>query len=141
VLEERISANKATESIKLSNKVTIESAAKGLAEERDTLHRKCAVLDNTAQMMGVKGVQHFIFMSLIKVLETIANLYLQALADGGVQLVLSEDEEGDKVVKGVTIRGADGEFRSRGLSQLSGGQWRLTKHGDTYVLYLIICFH
>lgn len=32
--------------------------------------------------------------------------------------------EGDRVVKRASARAADGSFRDRSLSQLSGGQWR-----------------
>lgn len=119
-------------------------------------------------------------MSVIKLLEDIANSYLQVLAEGGIQLALEGDnihffnnhyqhccplsslkyiikvllggdissylhihlltnwftsqslvfshylqgDELDKIVKSVMVRSADGSFRERGLSQLSGGQWR-----------------
>ena len=33
-------------------------------------------------------------------------------------------DELDKIDKSVMVRSADGSFRERGLSQLSGGQWR-----------------
>lgn len=95
-----------------------------LLEERDRLHSNATVLGMTAEVLGPRGVQHYIFMSVIRVLEEIANLYLKVLAGGGIQLQLQEDKEGDKITKGVVIRGADGKFRERGLSQLSGGQWR-----------------
>lgn len=48
--------------------------------------------------------------------------YLDALSDGALQLRLSMD--GDRVVKRACARAADGGFRDRSLSQLSGGQWR-----------------
>lgn len=48
--------------------------------------------------------------------------YLNALSDGALQLRLSMD--GDRVVKRASARAADGGFRDRSLSQLSGGQWR-----------------
>lgn len=48
--------------------------------------------------------------------------YLDALSDGALQLRLSMD--GDRVVKRASARAADGGFRDRSLSQLSGGQWR-----------------
>lgn len=48
--------------------------------------------------------------------------YLDALSDGALQLRLSMD--GDRVVKRARARAADGGFRDRSLSQLSGGQWR-----------------
>lgn len=48
--------------------------------------------------------------------------YLDVLSDGALQLHLSMD--GERVVKRATARAADGTFRDRSLSQLSGGQWR-----------------
>ncbi|CAN0579089.1 unnamed protein product, partial [Laminaria digitata] len=48
--------------------------------------------------------------------------YLDALSDGALLLRLSMD--GDRVVKRASTRAADGGFRDRSLSQLSGGQWR-----------------
>ena len=35
-----------------------------------------------------RGIQHYVFMSVIKLLEDIANSYLQVLAEGGIQLAL-----------------------------------------------------
>lgn len=102
----------------------LDHAVASLTSEQDTVHRQVVVLDKLGELFGTRGVQHFIFMEVISMLEKLANLYLQILADGGIQLRLEEDSEGDKIVKGVTIRGSDGEFRERGLSQLSGGQWR-----------------
>lgn len=37
---------------------------------------------------------------------------------------LFEGDELEKIVKSVIVRSADGKYRERGLSQLSGGQWR-----------------
>lgn len=48
--------------------------------------------------------------------------YLDVLSDGALLLRLSMD--GDRVVKRASTRAADGGFRDRSLSQLSGGQWR-----------------
>lgn len=125
MLQERIAFT--SQSLQQKQEVVkrIEDAISTLTSEQDTVHRQAVVLDKLADLFGVRGVQHFIFMEVIGMLEKLANLYLQVLADGGIQLRLEEDAEGDKIVKGVTIRGADGEFRERGLSQLSGGQWRL----------------
>lgn len=44
------------------------------------------------------------------------------MSDGALVLRLSMD--GDRVVKRAGARAADGGFRDRSLSQLSGGQWR-----------------
>jgi DNA repair exonuclease SbcCD ATPase subunit len=124
VLEERKSAYVDNISSREKNIALLEQGIDDLNREREALQFQTTVLDKTADVLGPRGVQHYIFMTVIRVLEAVANLYLEILADGGIQLRLHEDEEGDKIVKGVVIRGADGEFRERGLSQLSGGQWR-----------------
>ena len=38
-----------------------------------------------------RGIQQYAFMSVIKLLEDIANSYLQVLAEGGIQLALEGD--------------------------------------------------
>lgn len=87
------------------------------------------------------GIQHFIFIDLVRQIEGIANDYLSVLAEGGIQLSLSSTSEtvtatsssttssasalgSEKIVKSVFVRTADGRFQERGLAQLSGGQWR-----------------
>ena len=106
-----------------------------LSTEQESLRREITVLEKLADLFGVRGVQHFIFMSVIGALEKLTNHYLEVLADGGIKLRLEEDKEGDKIVKGVMIRGSDGEFKDRGLSQLSGGQWRLLLSLSSYEHY------
>ena len=97
------------------------------SQEREIAARGM-VLERLGDVLGPRGIQHFVFMSVLKQLETIANSYLQVLADGGVQLTLQsqgdDDQMADRIVKAVWVRAADGSMRERGLSQLSGGQWR-----------------
>ena len=124
MIEERIAYTSKSVQQKQEALKQIEDALTALTAEQDTVYRQMVILDKLEELFGVRGVQHFMFMEVVGMLENLANLYLQVLADGGIQLRLEEDAEGDKIVKGVTIRGADGEFRDRGLSQLSGGQWR-----------------
>lgn len=83
-------------------------------------------------IFGNRGVQHFIFSNVLKQLELVCNSYLLVLSEGGIQITLQGGTRAaggtysdvDKVVKSVLIRGSDGHYRERGLSQLSGGQWR-----------------
>ena len=124
MIEERIAYTSKSVQQKQEAVKEIQDALTALTAEQDTVYRQMVILDKLEELFGVRGVQHFMFMEVVGMLENLANLYLQVLADGGIQLRLEEDAEGDKIVKGVTIRGADGEFRDRGLSQLSGGQWR-----------------
>lgn len=115
-------------SAKLSKeKMTIsqlDAELQGLEEELQLQQTHADVLSKTVTYFGPSGVQHYIFMKVIRVMERIANVYLQILAEGGIELRLKEDKNADEVLKTVSIRGADGEFRERALSQLSGGQWR-----------------
>lgn len=82
------------------------------------------MLDRLASALGPRGIQHYVFLGVLSQIESIANAYLAILADGGIQLALQGDEDADKIVKSVLVRAANGELRERGLSQLSGGQWR-----------------
>jgi DNA repair exonuclease SbcCD ATPase subunit len=88
------------------------------------IHRT-SILERLDDVFGPRGIQHFVFMQTIQQLENIANLYLLILAEGGIQLTLQSSDTDDKIMKSVFIRSAaDGEYRERALSQLSGGQWR-----------------
>lgn len=103
-------------------------------ERRKVLAAHSAVLERLADVLGPKGIQHYIFTGVLKQLESIANSYLMVLAGGGIRLTLQGDEDVDKIIKSVLVRSgpsrvgvssdAPDAFRERGLSQLSGGQWR-----------------
>jgi len=82
------------------------------------------VLERLLECLGPRGIQHFVFISTLKQLEEIANSYLEILADGGIRLALQGEDDVDKIIKRVLVRSSDGNFKDRGLSQLSGGQWR-----------------
>ncbi|CAM9864360.1 unnamed protein product, partial [Ectocarpus fasciculatus] len=90
-------------------------------KEKDASALKAA---NTAlaEHLGMRGVQNFVFRDAVNQLEANVARYLDALSDGSLQLRLPM--EGDRVVKRASVRAADGGFRDRSLSQLSGGQWR-----------------
>ena len=97
--------------------------ARGNQEKRDIVAR-AAVYSRLGDCLGPRGIQHYIFLGLLRQLEEIANSYLDVLADGGIRLALQGDDDGDRIIKTVSIRTADGQYMERGLSQLSGGQWR-----------------
>jgi hypothetical protein len=82
------------------------------------------VLERLLECRGPRGIQHYVFLSTLKQLEEIANSYLEILADGGIRLALQGEDDVDKIIKRVLVRSSDGTFKDRGLSQLSGGQWR-----------------
>eukprot|EP00903_Cladosiphon_okamuranus_P005576 g5550.t2 len=95
-------------------------------EEVEEKEKEASALKATstalAEHLGVRGVQNFVFRDAVNQLEANVARYLDALSDGALQLRLSMD--GDRVVKRASARAADGGFRDRSLSQLSGGQWR-----------------
>ncbi|CAM9298178.1 unnamed protein product [Scytosiphon promiscuus] len=95
--------------------------AKTEEKERDASALKATSIA-LAEHLGVRGVQNFVFRDAVNQLEANTARYLEALSDGALQLRLSMD--GDRVVKRASARAADGGFRDRSLSQLSGGQWR-----------------
>ena len=97
---------------------------KSLEEKRLVASKNSIVLEQLEQIFGPRGIQHFVFTGVLKQLELIANEYLNILAEGGIQLSLQGDLDADRIVKSVSIRYADGTYKERALSQLSGGQWR-----------------
>lgn len=82
------------------------------------------ICNKLIELFGAKGIQHYVFMGIVEQIETVANCFLDILADGGIQLNLKESSDVEKICKYVTIRTATGEYKERALSQLSGGQWR-----------------
>eukprot|EP00536_Pseudo-nitzschia_multiseries_P018207 jgi/Psemu1/321292/estExt_fgenesh1_pm.C_22560002 len=80
-------------------------------------------LSYVGERFGQRGVQTFIMQNAVSSLESTAQVYLNYLSDGSQRLQLSLDA-GDKILRNAFVRGADGEFKQRPLSTLSGGQWR-----------------
>lgn len=81
-------------------------------------------MEKLGEILGPRGIQHYVFLDVVRQIETISNSFLSILADSGIQLSLQGEAETEKIVKNVLVRSTDGELRERGLSQLSGGQWR-----------------
>ena len=102
----------------------LEGKVKEGDQEKTELLKDSLVLEQLVSILGPRGIQHYVFLDALRLLESIANSYLNVLADGGIQLSLQSNEDADKIVKSVLIRASDGKFRERALSQLSGGQWR-----------------
>ena len=76
-----------------------------------------------AERCGQRGVQASILQNVVDSLQYTAQNYLDILSEGGQRLELSLDA-GEKITRNAFIRGADGDFKQRPLSTLSGGQWR-----------------
>lgn len=102
----------------------LEESLKKNEEINDNLNGESIVLGRLSEVLGPRGIQQFLFISVIRQIEEIANNYLNVLADGGIQLSLQGEWDTEKIIKKVLVRAADGELRERGLAQLSGGQWR-----------------
>lgn len=111
----------------LDLKVEMEAKLLMLDEERKTISDQLTIFERLLSVFGPRGIQSYIFKGIISQIEVIANSYLEVLAAGGIHLSLFDESEDytEKIMKSVWIRGnADGKLKERGLSQLSGGQWR-----------------
>ena len=81
-------------------------------------------------IFGPRGIQHYIYIDIVRQIEALTNAYLYILADSGINISLQDENkangmEDDKIIKQVYVRSkGDGSYRERALSQLSGGQWR-----------------
>ena len=115
-----------------------EDTLKSLEEKRLVASKNSIVLEQLEQIFGPRIIQHFVFSGVLKQLELIANEYLNILAVGGIQLSLQGDLNADRIVKSVSIRYADGAYKERALSQLSGGQWRRVSMASDFAFAEII---
>lgn len=121
--------------------LALTTKADDLAVHRRALLDRSLVLAYLQDFFGPRGIQHYLFQSVIDRLEFLANTYLNILSDGGMKLQLKSDVDAEKIVKYVLVRGGNDDdsvvgasekngspvergYRERGLAQLSGGQWR-----------------
>lgn len=79
------------------------------------------MFERLEEVLGLRGIQQYLFISVVRSIEEIANGYLTVLAAGGIQLSLQGEWDSERIIKRVLVRAADGELRERALSQLSGG--------------------
>lgn len=75
-----------------------------LEEQRRQLVDDATVLSYLSDFFGPKGIQHFVFQSVIDRLEYLANTYLEVLANDGIRLQLRSDVDAEKILKYVLIR-------------------------------------
>ncbi|VEU42470.1 unnamed protein product [Pseudo-nitzschia multistriata] len=94
-----------------------------LNSQKDEEENDQRILSSIGERFSQRGVQTFILQNAVNSLQNTAQFYLDYLSDGSQRLELSL-EAGDKILRNAFVRGADGEFRQRPLSTLSGGQWR-----------------
>jgi len=96
---------------------------KEVGSEKEEEENNQYVLSSVGERFGQRGVQTFVLQNTVDSLQRTAQTYLDYLSDGSQRLELSLDA-GDKILRSAFVRGADGEFKQRPLSTLSGGQWR-----------------
>lgn len=96
---------------------------KELRSEKETEENRQSVLSSVGERFGQRGVQTFLLQNTVESLQRTAQLYLSYLSEDSQRLELTLDA-GDKIVRSAFVRGADGDFKQRPLSTLSGGQWR-----------------
>ncbi len=125
----------------------LQSKLNEIEKESSAIHSDIAVNGILALLFGPRGIQHFIYLDIINMLQTTANGYLNILSNGGLQLGLQSlqteetkpslkkssgnapdlselSQTEDKIVKSVYIRNSSNNYSERSLSQLSGGQYR-----------------
>eukprot|EP00934_Nitzschia_sp_Nitz4_P006644 Nitzschia sp. Nitz4//scaffold5_size260463//147664//151718//NITZ4_000990-RA/size260463-snap-gene-0.13-mRNA-1//1//CDS//3329555364//6634//frame0 len=80
-------------------------------------------MSELSERFGQRGIQAFLLRNAVDMLNSLTQSYLDALSDGCQRLRL-ELADGDRISISAFVCGADGEFKQRPLSSLSGGQWR-----------------
>ena len=122
---EKLNANHADEVCKELQKelATAEDFLKKIQGEQKEEENRQVLLASVGERFGQKGVQTFLLQNTVDSLQSTAQIYLSSLSEDSQRLELSLDA-GDKIVRSAFVRGADGDFRQRPLSTLSGGQWR-----------------
>ena len=101
----------------------IENRLSTLGLELEEQTKLGQLMSELGECFGPRGMQTFVLQNVVGSLETISQVYLNDLSDGAQQLKLSLDA-GDRISRKAFVVGADGDFRERPLSTLSGGQWR-----------------
>ena len=124
MIEDRLKAAKEHLNSKSLPLFQLENVIEEASQELKNCIDRSVILERLLECLGPRGIQHYVFLSTLKQLEEIANSYLEILADGGIRLALQGEDDVDKIIKRVLVRSSDGTFKDRGLSQLSGGQWR-----------------
>lgn len=94
-----------------------------LKARMDEQNKRGRTMTELAESLGQRGVQTFVLQNVVDALQTVSQIYLDELSDGAQRLELSLDA-GDRISRTAYVRGADGGYRERPLSTLSGGQWR-----------------
>jgi DNA repair exonuclease SbcCD ATPase subunit len=94
-----------------------------LKASMDEQNKRGRTMTGLAESLGQRGVQTFVLQNVVDALQTVSQMYLDELSDGAQRLELSLDA-GDRISRTAFVRGADGGYRERPLSTLSGGQWR-----------------
>jgi DNA repair exonuclease SbcCD ATPase subunit len=94
-----------------------------LKARMDEQNQRGRTMTELAESLGQRGIQTFVLQNVVDALQTVSQIYLDELSDGAQRLELSLDA-GDRISRTAFVRGADGDYRERPLSTLSGGQWR-----------------
>lgn len=115
LLEERIKSLRDASLAKAGPLHSLQESIAKAVGERDLILSRHAVLERLEELLGPRGIQHFVFTGVLGQLQGAANAYLEVLAEGGVQLQLQGEEE-DRIVKAVTVRAADGRLKVRAIN-------------------------
>jgi DNA repair exonuclease SbcCD ATPase subunit len=102
---------------------SLASIVEDLQSQLHRASRDASTLSKLTDVMGPRGIQAFVLSNAVQQLQSLTQEYLDELSDGSLRLQIALDS-GDRIIRRALVREADGDFRERSLSSLSGGQWR-----------------
>lgn len=95
ILEERRNALFRSLKEKMDGITEIEKISKKLDEDSASYHESIAVSGMLSLLFGPRGIQHFIYLDIILMLQKITNSYLNILSQGGLQISLQSLQADD----------------------------------------------
>lgn len=105
-----------------SNVKSVEKTISDIESTKATVTQQASSYGSLLSIFG-KSIQSFVLNKVVTALQYYSQSYLDVLSDGSLRLGL-EVGQNDSIMKHAQVLSADGTWRMRPLSSLSGGQWR-----------------
>ena len=90
-----------------------------LSTKREIKRTESSTMSKVAEYFGARGVQTYVLQNAVLALQLVTQSYLDELSDGSLRLQLQLDD-GDRILRTVSVLGVDGDWIDRPLSSLSG---------------------
>jgi len=88
LISDRLASSKQAVSERSAALFELEQLIADANTQQQRMAARGAVLERLADVLGPRGIQHFIFSQVLRQLEQIANAYLLVLAEGGIKLII-----------------------------------------------------